>query len=465
MEIMKQLLGRLHPILVHLPIGFLLLGVFLIWVDRKNKQYDNILPLIFLWGFFAAVLACITGYLQYRAEGLAFETVKWHLWLGVCTAFFSLLLYLRLAQAWPPMAWLQRTSILPLSLLFFLLISITGHKGGQITHGEAYLVEPLPNSVKSVLGIPTFEEQPIVLTETDWQNAQLYGEVIRPILNNNCVSCHNATKKKGELQLQNPETILEGGEHGAVMATNNAMESEMVKRMRLPKNDEDHMPPEDKTQPTKAEIDLVAAWIDIGHPFDKSIKETGLPKELFLPFFPQPPSEEHPEITISPASADSIQKVKGLGIHVDRLHKNTSFLKVSCLNRPDFSDADFLHLLALREHIAVLDLGGTQITDAIMEKLAQLPHLTVLKLDHTAITGATIDHLATLGNLKSINLSSSKFDATYLKALMALIYLEKAYVFDTPLASEGFRLPPNDRLQIDYGSYELPTVPSDSIVY
>ncbi len=464
MEILKQLLGRLHPIVVHLPIGFLLLGVLLIWVDRKKKQYDNILPVIFLWGFIAAVLACITGYLQYRAEGHAFETVKWHLWLGVCTALFSLLLYLRLAQPWP-MVWLQRISILALSLLFFLLISITGHKGGQITHGEEYLVEPLPNSVKSVLGIPTFEEQPIVLTEANWQDVQLYGAVIRPILNNNCVSCHNAKKKKGELQLQNPETILEGGEHGAVMATNNAAESEMVKRMRLPKNDEDHMPPEDKTQPTKAEIDLVAAWIDIGHPFDKSIKETGLEKELFRSFFPQPPSEEHPELTISPALADSIQKVKGLGIHVDWLHKNTSFLKISCLNRPDFSDADFQQLLALREHIAVLDLGGTQITDAIVEKLAQLPNLTVLKLDHTAITGATVDQLSALANLKSINLSSSKFDASYLKALMALKYLEKAYVFDTPLALDGFRQLQHDRLQIDFGSYELPPIPSDSVVY
>ena len=464
MEILKQLLGRLHPIVVHLPIGFLLLGVFLIWIDRKKKEHYKVLPLIFLWGFISAVLACITGYLQYLGEGYAFETVKWHLWLGMGTALFSLLIYLRLASAWP-IPWLKKIPILALSFVFFALISITGHKGGKITHGEEYLVEPLPNSVKSALGISIFEEKPIELTEENWQDTQLYGEVIEPILNNRCISCHNPKKKKGELQLQAPETILEGGENGDVLVAYSAAESEMVKRMRLPKNDEDHMPPEDKTQPTRAEIDLVAAWIDIGHPFDKSIKETGLKKELFRPFFPKPPNEEHPELKISPAPADSIQKVKGLGIHVDQLNKNTSFLKVSCLNRPGFSDADFQHLLALREQIAVLDLGRTQITDAIMEKLAQLPNLTVLKLDHTAITGATIDQLATLGNLKSINLSSSKFDASYLNALLALKYLEKAYVFDTPMASEGFRQLQHDRLQIDYGSYELPPIPSDSIVY
>jgi uncharacterized membrane protein/mono/diheme cytochrome c family protein len=464
MEVLKQLLGRLHPIVVHLPIGFLLLGLLLLWYDRKQRKFDKVLPLIFLWGLIGAVLACITGYLQYLGEGYAFETVKWHLWLGLGTALLSLLMFLRIAPR-PSISWLQKIPLLGLSMVFFLLISITGHKGGQITHGAAYLVEPLPNSVKSVFGIATFEEQPIVLTEANWQDAQLYGEVIRPILNNNCVSCHNPKKKKGELQLQSPETILQGGENGDVLVAGKASESDMVKRMRLPKNDEDHMPPKDKTQPTKAEIDLVAAWIDIGHPFDKSIKETGLQKELFLPFFPEPPSEEHPELKIAPASADSIQKVRDLGIHVDQLHENTSFLKVSCLNRPDFTDADFQPLLALKQQIAVLDLGGTQITDAIMEKLAQLPHLTVLKLDHTAITGSALDQLATLENLKSINLSSSKFDASSLHALLALKYLEKAYVFDTPMASEGIRQLQHDRLQIDYGSYELPPISSDSVVY
>jgi uncharacterized membrane protein len=464
MEILKQLLGRLHPIVVHLPIGFLLLGVLLIWYDRKKKQHYNILPLIFLWGFIAAVLACITGYLQYSAEGYAFDTVKWHLWLGVCTALFSLLIYLRLARPWP-IASLQKLPLLALSFLFFLLISITGHKGGQITHGEDHLVEPLPSSVKSALGIPTFQEQPVVLTEATWQEAQLYAEVIQPILNNRCVSCHNPKKKKGELELQSPETLLEGGENGAVFVTNNAAESEMVKRMRLPKNDDDHMPPEGKTQPTKAEIDLVAIWIDIGHPFDKSIRETGLKKELFSSFFPQRPNEEYPEIKISPAPADSILKVKGLGLHVDQLHKNTSFLKVSCLNRPGFSDAEFHELLVLKEQIAVLDLGGTQVTDDIMEKLALLPHLTVLKLDHTKITGSKIEKLASLGHLKSINLSSTKFDALYLNALLSLKHLKKAYVFDTPLASDGPRQLQQDRLQIDYGNYELPPIDSDSVVY
>lgn len=464
MEVLKQLLGRLHPILVHLPIGFLILGLLLIWHDRRKKELSKVLPLIFLWGFISALLACITGYLQYLGEGYAFETVKWHLWLGMGTALFSLMIYVRLAPAWS-LNWLQKIPLLMLSSVFFVLISITGHQGGLITHGEDYLVEPLPHSVKLALGIPTFEEMPIALTEENWEEAQLFGEVIQPILNNRCVSCHNPKKKKGELQLQTPETILEGGENGNVLVAENTAESELVKRMRLPKNDEDHMPPKDKTQPTKAEIDLVAAWIDIGHPFDKSIKETGLKKELFLDFFPQRPNETYPDIAIPSAPVDSISKIKAMGIHVDPLNKNTSFLKFSCLNRPDFSDADFQFLLALKEQIAVLDLGGTQITDSIIGKLALLPNLTVLKLDHTAISGSTVLKLSALKNLKSINLSSSKFDAANLHALLALEHLEKAYVFDTPLATEGPRKLQQDHIQIDYGNYVLPPIASDSIIY
>lgn len=77
------------------------------------------------------------------------------------------------------------------------------------------------------------------------------------------------------------ENILKGGENGETISANNAQESELFIRMSLPKEDDDRMPPKDKTQPTAEEVQLVRAWIDEGHPFDKTIGETGMKKELF----------------------------------------------------------------------------------------------------------------------------------------------------------------------------------------
>ncbi|MCJ7468487.1 MAG: hypothetical protein MUO53_17540, partial [Maribacter sp.] len=196
MDVIKQLLGRLHPIIIHLPIGFIVLALILQWFDRKKKDYQTLIPLIYLWAGIFAIMACITGFLQYKGEGYAFATVKWHLWSGIVTALFSFLMYAR-GKVFKGMEMLLKIPITVLAVLFFILITITGHLGGSITHGEDYLVEPLPNQVKSALGIEIYEERTIALNDGTWQKAQFYEDVIKPILYNNCASCHNAKKKKG----------------------------------------------------------------------------------------------------------------------------------------------------------------------------------------------------------------------------------------------------------------------------
>lgn len=464
MDVLKQLIGRLHPLIVHLPIGFILLGLMLQWYDRKNREHGKVIGLIYLWAGISAVLACITGYLQYLGEGYGFDTVKWHLWSGIATAVFCFIMYARLRK-WEPVDFLAKIPIAAFSILFFVLISFTGHQGGNITHGEDYLVEPLPNSVKSALGFETFEEKEIVLNEQNWEEALLYDDVVAPILNNKCISCHSPKKTKGDLQMHTKEKILEGGESGDVIATQ-ASNSEIFIRMNLPEDDDDHMPPEGKTQPSKEEIALIGAWLDAGHPFDQTIAESGLKKELFRAFFPKIVDNDYPDIEVAEASQDSIDAIKDKGIHIDKISKATNFLKVSCLNKPSFSDSDFELLRPLGEQIAILDLGGTRISDAIFEKLPLLPHLTVLDLDHTDITGKGIEKLAsTSEHLKSINLTDTRFQQPYLQELEAFKNLKKVYVFNTDLDANGTKSLKEGKISVDYGSYELPPIASDSIVY
>jgi hypothetical protein len=488
MDVLQQLIGRLHPLIVHLPIGFILLGLLLQWRDRKIGQYTQLIGLIYLWAGISAVLACITGYLQYLGEGYGFDTVKWHLWSGIATALFCFVMYAKIKLRTPEnqsvehtqlgnsktrdlyraktIAFLDKIPILVLSILFFILISFTGHQGGTITHGEDYLVEPLPNSVKSALGYETFEEQKITLNEENWEDALIYTDVVAPILNNKCVSCHNLKKTKGELLLNSEEGILNGGENGDVVVAHKASDSEMFVRMNLPDDHDDHMPPEGKTQPSQEEIDLIGAWLDAGHPFEGTIAESGLEKALLRSFFPKKVDNDYPDVEVAAASEDSIELIKDKGIHIDRISESTNFLKVSCLNKPSFSDSDFALLHPLIKQIAILDLGGTHISDAIMEKLAELPHLTVLDLDHTDITGKGIEKLASSSeHLKSINLTDTEFREPYLQQLADFKKLKKVYVFNTKLDANGPKSLKNGQITVDYGNYELPAIASDSIVY
>ncbi|WP_245224969.1 c-type cytochrome domain-containing protein [Pseudozobellia sp. WGM2] len=462
-DVLQQLLGRLHPLVVHLPIGFIILGLLLQWYDRKQNQYSEVIAFTYLCAGIAATLACITGYLQYIGEGYSFETVKWHLWSGIATALFSFLMYAKFKQL-NLVAFISKVPVIGLSIIFFVLISFTGHQGGNITHGEDYLVEPLPNSIKSALGYDTFEEKEITLTEENWQDALIYEEVIQPILNNKCVSCHNPKKAKGELMLHSAEAIINGGENGEVLVAQDTEHSELFSRMVLPIEDDNHMPPEGKTQPTKEEIKLVGAWVDAGHPFEGSIQKSKLPKELFVSFFPNKHDVDHPDIEIPKASQDSIKAIKAIGVYVDPISESTNFLSVSCINQSSFSDGDFEILVPIKNQISRLDLGGTQVTDAIFEMLGTLPNLTILKLDYTKITGEKISLLENLEHLKTINLTGSDFQQK-LDVFLNFKNLNKIYLYKTQVDPTGAKSLNNGKVSIDYGDYQLPAIASDSIIY
>lgn len=464
MEILTQLLARLHPVIVHLPIGFIILGILIFYIDRNKKEYQKVIPLIFLLGGISATLACLTGYLLYQSDGFSYDSIKWHLWFGIITALFCFLAYFRMREQ-PNKGILKKVSLSSFVIILFLLISYTGHLGGSITHGEDYLVEPLPNSIKKVLGFETFEEKKILLTDKNWEEKQLYEDIIDPILNNKCVSCHNNKKSKGDLKLNTIDNILIGGENGEIILANNPDKSELHRRLILPTDDDDRMPPKDKTQLTKEEIKLIETWIAIGNPTKKSIKELELNKSLFLSFFPKILNNNFPDIEIAKASEDEVIDAEKIGVHIENLSKTTNFLSVTCVNKPDFTNSNFDSFEKISNQIAVLDLGNTEITDDLFEKLATLKHLTILKLDNTAITGASIKKLSVLEHLKSINLTNTDFEDQYLEDLVKIKKLEKVYLFNTNVKSETIKTLNNGKIEIDYGNYELPTIANDTIVF
>ena len=82
------LLGRFHPLIVHLPIGFLLLGLMMTFYDRKEKKHLGILKFAFLWGALSTLLALITGLVQYDQEGYQWRDIQWHLIFGILSVHF-----------------------------------------------------------------------------------------------------------------------------------------------------------------------------------------------------------------------------------------------------------------------------------------------------------------------------------------------------------------------------------------
>ena len=135
MDFVYDLIGRFHPLFVHLPIGFIIIGLMLDFFFRNKKEHQPVLSFVFLWAFISSIFSIITGYLQYDREGYAWESVQWHLVMGIITMTFCLLFYLNLKY--------EEFKILPKNLLsasLGLSLLVTGHLGGNITHGSDHLI-------------------------------------------------------------------------------------------------------------------------------------------------------------------------------------------------------------------------------------------------------------------------------------------------------------------------------------
>jgi Protein of unknown function (DUF1549)/Protein of unknown function (DUF1553)/Planctomycete cytochrome C len=86
---------------------------------------------------------------------------------------------------------------------------------------------------------------------------------VQPLLETKCVECHNPAKTKGKLLLHTLEGMLKGGENGKTVVPGKPDESEMLKRIMLPKDDDDFMPP--KSEPLPApQVVILKQWIAEG---------------------------------------------------------------------------------------------------------------------------------------------------------------------------------------------------------
>lgn len=237
-------LGRCHPLVLHLPLGVLPATALLEFgalVLRRTPPRGAIVALAW-FGALASVLAAASG-LVLAQEEYTGETLGRHKVLGLVFAGLSLL----------AAGLAARSGRMPfrLALAGTLVVMVpVGHLGGSLTHGEDFLFAPLRP--------PAPAPEP---------TASEYTLHIAPLLERTCTKCHNPDKQKGELVLTTAAGILAGGENGPVLVPGSPDASPLLQRCELPLDDDDHMPPEDKPQPTAAELATLRAWIAAGAPF------------------------------------------------------------------------------------------------------------------------------------------------------------------------------------------------------
>ena len=279
MEDFIYFLGRFHVLILHVPVGVLLLAIGMEVLARWPRFFvDGRSPLepamSLIWGFgaLAAVMTVALGSMHATESGFTGAGVTHHRWAGTALAFTAVLVW-----AWRADAPRSFAKIWPAGLAAIAaLLIVTGHYGGLLTHGPDYLTEYAPGVHHADRALVAGGRPKV----SDPASADIYLDVVAPLLAAKCSSCHNEDKRRGGLSFADYASLRRGGESGAAIKPGDPTGSELYRRITLPSTADEYMPKNHKSPPSTAEIEVLRWWIAIGAPPNGVVKELGPPQAV-----------------------------------------------------------------------------------------------------------------------------------------------------------------------------------------
>ncbi len=398
-----------------------------------------------------SVIVTIACGLMLSTSG-AYETslLFWHKWMGIALGtgiIFSGVAFYK-----------KRFKVYNAALIFnLLLLGPASHFGGSMTHGKNYLFAYAPNWMRPATDAAVPVAVIPAAAPAGPAQANVYADLVQPILQQNCIACHGADKSSGQLRLDSVAFIRQGGHTGPAIVDRDSNGSLLMQRLQLAAQDAKHMPPDGKPQPTDDQIDTLKWWIDNGAPDTKKVGDLNptddqlslVSRLLKLPAPTDPTTA--PPLPVADAREEVAALTPQTGIVVTPFAVDQPWIIVNAALSKTFGDRQLAMLAPLASNIVDLNLSGTQITDAGLLTVSTMSNLTKLRLDRTAITDAGLGHLTKLKKLNYLNLYRTDVTDTGLKTLTALPKLQHLYLYQTkvhPEAAEQFAASKTDETKI-----------------
>jgi uncharacterized membrane protein len=459
-----RFIGHFHPLVLHLPIGVFTLIVIqelgaIFFKRGDERQQNSLFPLFF--GVASAIGAVLAGFLLYHGHGDEYGAnpiAERHLWGGLAFAIAAISTFV--IKAWTVSS---GGNLLFYRLLLFGSVGVMGftsHDGASMTHGSDYLTIFAPEPIRKVMGLPEKKEKaPAPAPAKDSKTLAavsadpvVYTDIVAPILERRCVQCHKESKSKGKFRMDTYELLVKGGKEGSGLEPGKSADSNIVVRIELPKDDDEHMPPEGKSDIEAPEIAVLKWWIDNGADPKKALSEFVLPapiKEAIskLQHAGAAPEAQAvksaqgaPEPALKAAVAALAKAFPGALSFESQASSGLVFTAVS--RRGNLDDAGFQKLMPVTQHLVSVDLSATKITDQAVAQLAKAENLQLIRLAETGVTDAVFTTLVKLTALESINLYGTRVTDAGIGSLADLPNLKHLYLWKTavtPAAIEALK--------------------------
>jgi len=415
-----QVIGRMHPLFLHFPIVLILVALIMEFLPHKESAardwHQNLSSTLLLIGALTAAVTVVMGLFLSKEEGYSGELLGWHKWAGVVVLWLASAIY-----------WIKQWRVVhPVliktgALLTAAGLIIAGHFGANLTHGSNFVLAP-------VTGPQTAPMVPL-------EQAIVYEHLVRPVLEEKCMGCHNKTKAKGELIMETPEQLLRGGKNGKLWVAGQPDVSLLLQRVHLPLEEKKHMPPTGKPQLTANEIQLLTYWIKAGADFKTMV--TALPPadslRLLANIFLQPPASTTPVYDFPEADEKTIAKLNNNYRVIYPVALHVPALVVNFYNKEAYNAKALEELLPLKQQITELHLQKMPVKDEELKTIAKFEQLRRLNLSFTQITGQQFDMLAALPYLESLTLSGAPVTLPALQRLRTSKSLKEVQVWNTPV--------------------------------
>ncbi|NBC65967.1 MAG: DUF1549 domain-containing protein [Bacteroidetes bacterium] len=265
-----QLIGRLHPIIVHFPIGVLVVAFFLELFTLGNKRPElraGIRWFVYI-GAGTSLIAVLFGLVLAYGANYTESTLDLHRWTGIATSVAALTAAGLLYRA-EVSDKIKDLNIYRATLgLTVLLLTFAGHFGASLTHGPGYITDVLPwnyeaTSEGEFTDLLTEIEDHREMGSVAVQHLNTVNVGVRQIFATSCYRCHASDEMEGGLALDSEEAVMAGGDSGAIIVPGDPESSELMRRLLLPAGHEEAMPQKGRALFTD-EIELIETWIELG---------------------------------------------------------------------------------------------------------------------------------------------------------------------------------------------------------
>jgi mono/diheme cytochrome c family protein len=421
-------------------------------------------------GAISAILACITGLVLESSGDYDGDAVSRHKFAGLSTALIATLYYVIRRKG-------GLLGIYPVrarwgSLIMLASVTITGHLGGDLTHGSGFIWKGTSFAGMDAASTGISEFRPVA----DVLEARAYPDLVSQVMQTKCVSCHGPSKQKGGLRLDDQVHMLKGGKNGIVINPGIAGNSELFKRLMLPPEDEHHMPPKEKPQLSDQDRALIEWWISKGADFNKTVKEIGIDDSTLaiLRVYQTGKSEsaQHtyeqlvPEENVPNADPALLDKLRNQGVVILQIDPSKGYLMANLINVTRPVDSLLVEMEPLHNQLIWLKLSGSDLSDAGCNPISRFNRLTRLQIDDTRITDNGLTAISTLDKLEKLNLAGDSITIKGLQQLKGMSSLKSLNIWKINNGninmSEVFTILPS--VKIDTGGYTLPFLSSDTMI-